>query len=254
MAPFEIRELFHLVFLRNLCSRLSGRPFAVKGGICLRFFHRSPRLSEDIDLDAGPKLRRDTLEKTVDTVLQGPALQSSLVAAGVLRLSFSKPKQTETTQRWKVALTLSADSTLPTKIEFSRRSLKSEISRSVPDHELLRLYRLPAFGAPHYGSLEMVIQKIHALAAPSRYALRDLFDLHHLLSFEKIDLAAAEKKIPRDVVMAAGDKVNRFSFDDFGSQVVPYLTPEMVSLYQNASAFENLKSETRSHLQILEER
>ena len=53
MSPnsFQIRELFHLAFLRLLALRLTRRDYAVKGGICLRFFHRSQRLSEDMDFD-----------------------------------------------------------------------------------------------------------------------------------------------------------------------------------------------------------
>ena len=65
---FRIRESFHLQLLRLLVPRLASRPYAVKGGICLRFFHRSPRLSEDMDLDI-TGMPVQTLQKNVETVL-----------------------------------------------------------------------------------------------------------------------------------------------------------------------------------------
>src|SRR6266852_551726 len=101
---FLLREFFHLTFLRLLGLRLAGRAYAVKGGICLRFFHGSPRLSEDIDLDAAAGIRSDTLAKGVDAILNGGALLGHLESRGISRLTVTKPKQTGTTQRWKIAL------------------------------------------------------------------------------------------------------------------------------------------------------
>jgi predicted nucleotidyltransferase component of viral defense system len=249
LSTFQICEVFHLYFLRSLCAKLQGRPFAVKGGICLRFFHRSPRLSEDIDLDIGSKIQVNTLGKTVDGILQGQALQSSLVSAGVQQLNFSKPKQTETTQRWKVSLSIGPDTVLSTKIEFSRRSLKN-ISRGIPDSELLHQYRLPPFAAPYYDADLMAAQKLEALAAPSRLAVRDLFDLHHLLTHQQVDLKKINRHVMPKTFRLASDKIRVFSFRDFAEQVTPFLTPELAELYQDSSSVETLKEETCRQLSL----
>ena len=84
MTPrsFELRESFHLAFLRHLATRLFGRSYAVKGGICLRFFHRSPRLSQDLDLDISPEVRLKTLQNAVDSVLGGQAERTQRWARG----------------------------------------------------------------------------------------------------------------------------------------------------------------------------
>ena len=44
-------ELFHLLFINQLGRKLNKRFYALKGGCNMRFFFKSPRYSEDIDLD-----------------------------------------------------------------------------------------------------------------------------------------------------------------------------------------------------------
>src|SRR3989338_4170190 len=90
IRSFELREFFHLALLRHLASRLSGRSYAVKGGLCLRFFHRSPRLSQDMDLDIVSNVQLKTLQNAVDSVLQGRALAASLLPQGIERIEASK--------------------------------------------------------------------------------------------------------------------------------------------------------------------
>ena len=59
MAEYGVREyveLFHLLFLDQLGRKLDKRFYALKGGANLRFFARSLRYSEDIDLDTVARL------------------------------------------------------------------------------------------------------------------------------------------------------------------------------------------------------
>jgi predicted nucleotidyltransferase component of viral defense system len=44
-------EIFHLLFLRAFGARVDKSLFALKGGCNLRFFFKSVRYSEDMDLD-----------------------------------------------------------------------------------------------------------------------------------------------------------------------------------------------------------
>lgn len=247
-TPLEIRELFHLHFLRQLSQRLQGRSWAVKGGICLRFFHRSPRFSQDMDLDVLPQVEAGTLQNAVDQILDGRSLPASLGPFGVARLRISRPKQTPTTQRWKVALVLSEETALPTKVEFSRRRKTLPYTSGLPDAELLRRYRLVPFAAQFYDAGQMAAQKITALASSSRYAVRDLFDLHHLFFTVLAEPEEVAQMVEPGSIEQAADKIRAFTHQDFKQQVLPYLTETLADLYRKPASFEKLQSEAEEAL------
>lgn len=114
-------EHFHLVFCRLLCAGPDRADFSIKGGCNLRFFFGSVRYSEDLDLDV-QRVPLRTLRGRVDKLLESPQLLNSLRAAGIQVVSMSAPKQTDTTQRWKLALQVAGvGHPVPTKVEFSRR-------------------------------------------------------------------------------------------------------------------------------------
>lgn len=242
-TSFELRELFHLLFLRALAQRLAGRAYALKGGICLRFFHRSPRLSEDIDFDVSARLGTNTLRDAVDSILEARSLRLALTPQGLTGLEITKPKQTETVQRWKIGL-LIGGSRLPTKIEFSRRQKTVDFEMGTPTPDLLESYRLSPFAAQYYGSSSMMLQKIQALSSASRSATRDLFDLHHLLLFSKSGSKKNYGGLNSETFRSASEKIEGFHYDDFAQEVLPYLTASLISLYSDSEAFEKLKSET----------
>ena len=50
-SALQIRELFHLEFLRCLSRKIRAEFYALKGGVNLRFFFKSFRYSEDMDID-----------------------------------------------------------------------------------------------------------------------------------------------------------------------------------------------------------
>jgi hypothetical protein len=242
-SPFELREFFHLVFLQHLAGRLSNYPWAVNGGICLRFFHRSQRLSQDMDLDVAPQMQGHLLQTSVDKILTGNALQSALASQGIVRLQPTKPKQTETVQRWKVALLLADGSTLPTKIEFSRRQEEITWTSGIPDRALLAHYALAPFAARFYGAAAMASQKIRALASSSRFATRDLFDLHHLVLAVAVKPEEVAGQTATADVAAALAKIDRFTHRDFQEQVLPYLSGTLIDALGSAEAFARIKSE-----------
>src|SRR6266576_2445862 len=96
-------ELFHLSFLRALTAGADRANYHVKGGCNLRFWFRSVRYSEDLDLDVEVTARA-TLKNKVERLLSTGPLPALLRVRGLAITSWSAPKQTETTQRWKVAL------------------------------------------------------------------------------------------------------------------------------------------------------
>src|SRR5438477_362137 len=106
--------------LRLLSAGPDTDRFAIKGGCNLRFFFESVRYSEGIDLDVS-RIPLHVLKEKVGRILEGPALALPLKSWGVTLRDVSAPKQTETTQHWKLGLAAEGRSLpLHTKIEFSR--------------------------------------------------------------------------------------------------------------------------------------
>lgn len=252
LSPFEAREFFHLAFLRLLAERLRGRPYALKGGMCLRLFHRSPRMSEDADYDVSPKVGAGTLRKAVDFILQGQALRAQLATQGIVHLESARSKQTETTQRWKVRLGMAGDGVLGAKIEFSRRGTPEEWTQGTPNPEVLSRYGMVPVAVQYYDSISMTVQKIKALAAARRNAVRDLFDLHHLFRTIGVGQDLVRGRVGGPEIARALEKGRAFTFKDFRSEVLPFLTVSLMDMYRTTAAFEALKTQVVDVLREIE--
>jgi hypothetical protein len=144
-------EMFHLVFLRALTANSKDKSLiALKGGCNLRFYFGSVRYSEDMDLDV-TVIAQGTLRNKVERLLRSPVVASPLKTMGLEVTDTSAPKQTPTTQRWKVGLS-ARHLALPlrTKIKFSRRHAAGDVVYEEVDRELLRPYGLTQVLATHY--------------------------------------------------------------------------------------------------------
>src|SRR5258706_3915265 len=143
-------EIFHLLFLRAFGARVDKALFALKGGCNLRFFLKSIRYSEDMDLDIHT-MSVGTLQNNVRRLLEGPPFAQALQAQGIEIAKTSLPKQTATTQRWKLTLRVTeSGAEVPTKIEFSRRGLDGEKAVESVDAGIIRTYRLYPVIVQHY--------------------------------------------------------------------------------------------------------
>ena len=103
-------ELFHLLFLDQLGRKVDKRVYALKGGCNLRFFMKSIRYSEDMDIDIQtnlPTVPKDRLRSTVAGILASKPFTQILQVHGITIGHWSEPKQTATTQRWKAGLSIS---------------------------------------------------------------------------------------------------------------------------------------------------
>jgi len=243
-------EIFHLLFLRVLTSGADKAHYVVKGGCNLRFWFKSVRYSEDLDLDV-TITARDTIKHKVDRILEGVALTAMLRAQGLVVRSASAPKQTETTQRWKLALAAEGStSTFPTKIEFSRRRSVSAHAFEPVDGAIARRYRVAAPLAHHYLAPAAVAQKIGALAHRTETQARDVFDLH--LLFTAIDPTAItlDSATSRDRPRAIERAID-VSFDDYQGQVAAFLEPEQAAIHASRAAWEQMQSDVVSALEVL---
>lgn len=232
-------ELFHLLFLQQLGGRLDKKLYALKGGCNLRFFFRSVRYSEDLDLDV-QTTAKETLRKNVNQILAFPGFVLILRSHRIGISFVSEPKQTETTQRWKIHLRLEdRGAELPTKIEFSRRGFRQGVAFEAVDPEITRLHRLRPILTTHYTSESAFNQKVEALIHRAETQARDLFDLKLLL-----DAGAKGAELPKTVrknLATACENALSISYDDFKGQVVAYLAPEYQEFYDTRAEWEALQ-------------
>ncbi len=252
--PLSVRqctELFHLVFLRALVAKGEDKGLiALKGGCNLRFFFGSVRYSEDMDLDV-VVIAKETLKNKVDRLLRSPAVTAPLKTHGLTIVEVSAPKQTETTQRWKVGLRRAGDE-LPirTKVEFSRRDDIEGAKFEAADREVLRPYGLTPMLAVHYTTGAAIRQKIHALAARTEPQARDVFDLALLLArpdAADLTLDTAAKKWLDDTI----DHAMGISFDEYVSHVVAYLEPSHAEVYAGSEAWDAMQEDVVARLEAL---
>ncbi len=231
-------ELFHLLFLAQLTRRVKPGLFVLKGGCNLRFFHGSIRYSEDMDLDLGA-IARGAFRDEVRELLASRPFAQILEARNVAIERVSEPKQTQTTQRWKIGLRVEgAGAPLPTKIECSRRGLEDGVVLGSVDPAMARGYRLPPFMVSHYDAAAALLQKIGALAGRRETQARDVFDLHQLLARG----ATLRGRPDRHEDVAARARANAMSVDfgTFRSQVLSYLEPEARAPYDSRSAWDTI--------------
>ena len=241
LISLQIREFFHLVFLRAFSKHFAGRMYALKGGICLRFFYNSVRFSEDMDFDISQRIPIDTLSRNINNLLKSPGITSSLISSGVTKIHSKEVKKTNTTQRWKVKLIMSDNTELSTKVEFSKRQKEFPWISGVPNRELLQVYQLAPFISQYYSAEELTKQKLYALASSSRTAVRDLFDLHHL--FFSCNVKEIKKEIENHILTNASDRISSFKISDFQAEIIPFLPLDLAKYYSDNKNIEQMKND-----------
>jgi predicted nucleotidyltransferase component of viral defense system len=242
-------EIFHLLFLRAFGARVDKALFALKGGCNLRFFLKSIRYSQDMDLDIHT-MSVGTLRNNVSRLLEAPSFAQAIRAQGIEIAKASSPKQTETTQRWKLTLRASeSGAEVPTKIEFSRRGLDDRKAVEPVDAEIIRTYRLYPVILQHYTAQTAFTQKVSALALREQVQSRDLFDLKLLL-----DAGGAKLPLPASTtanLTAAIDNALAVDYDAFAGQVLAFLEPDYQEHYRNRKIWADLQQQVVDGLQAL---
>lgn len=237
MTDRQAVEFFHLAFLHAFGARVDRSLFVLKGGCNLRFYWKSIRYSEDMDFDVRA-MSVGTLRNNVERVLEGQPLAQTLQAAGLRIASRTAPKQTDTTQRWKLSLGLPG-ATVPTKIEFSRRRFDPGAELATVDAAVIRRHGLYPVLAQRYGLTAAFAQKVAALAGRTETQARDVFDLKLLLD----QGAAPPARGIRDAVPRAIENAMGVGYDQFAGQVLAYLEPEYQDHFRARAAWEALQDE-----------
>ena len=238
----QLREVFHLEFLRLLSRKVNPNYYALKGGVNLRFFFNSFRYSEDMDLDIHT-IEVGALRDIVMKMLQSVSFQDSLKTFGVERIippDIIKAKQTQTTQRFKIHLITPANEDLFTKIEFSRRGFKGKVVVQSVLTPISCLYKTPPLVIPHYDLQSATIHKIEALSTRAVIQARDIFDLYILTSQYK-PLKKEEIKIDGVQFKKAYENVFEVGFEQFRDTVISYLSVEDQTVYNLPSLWDEIK-------------
>jgi len=250
--PLQLREVFHLEFLRWLGRKIKVKHYAIKGGVNLRFFFNSFRYSEDIDLDIRD-IEVRIVKNIVMKILQASSFQDTLKPFGIERIispDIMRAKQTETTQRFKTHLITSAGEDLFTKIEFSRRGFKGKVVVQPISNPILRIYKLPPLLVPHYDIRSAIMQKVGALATRSVIQARDIFDLY-VLSSQHSPLQGEGININDAQLTQAYKNVFEVGFEQFRDTVISYLSPEDQALYNSSSLWDEIKLKVTNFIEEL---
>jgi len=228
LSGAQVAELVHIAFLDVLSKRVDQSRYVLKGGANLRYFFGSARYSEDMDLDVAgiPGWR---LAEKVGAIFPSMPMQSLLRTAGLTVAESSNPKQTETTQRWKLGIEAPGHSELVrTRIEFSYRDGDQCLRLEPVDSRIVAPYALRPPSVQHYLEGAALEQKVRALAGRSETQARDVFDLDLLLRRQHLDRGG----LAADLLTRAADRALELPFAAFRDQVLPFLELEVVELYE----------------------
>jgi len=242
----QIREAFHFCFLQRLLSISDPGIYVLKGGVNLRFFFKSPRYSEDMDLDvlAGSVA---TLKKNGYKILEDAAFRRNLRVFDVDAIEINDPhkaKHTATTQRFRCALILASRQRLPTKVEFSRRNDDpgDAAESEYLDADVARPYRKLAYRCRHYSGSAAVVQKIEALAGRTVTQARDVFDLGILIQGGHLAVAVEQDALAQAPLSDAIECLTALSWDDYDGHVVEFLDADSRDEFGTRPAWESLQS------------
>jgi predicted nucleotidyltransferase component of viral defense system len=232
-------ELFHLLFTKHLGEKIDRSFFALKGGCNLRFYLKSVRYSEDIDFDV-QTIARATLKNQVTKLLEAAGFQQVLRARQLEISDISLPKQTETTQRWKLKILGPASRIpVPTKIEFSRRGMDVARKYEAVDADVISAYSLYPVLCTHYTRDAAVAQKVAALIHRTETQARDVFDLDLLLRGPgKPERLPGGLRVDLD---RAIENCVSISYADYKAQVVSYLAIEYQDAFGSEDAWNRMQ-------------
>lgn len=244
----ELREIFHLEFLRWFNRKVKPKSYVLKGGANLRFFFNSFRYSEDMDIDVvGVSVH--VLKEIVMNIFESVSFQDTLKPFGIERIlvpDISKAKQTQTTQRFKIHLLIVSGEDLFTKIEFFRRGFKGEAVVDGVLEKILRFYKIPPLFCSHYTIISAIEQKILALASRAAVQARDVFDLYILETQSNVTIK--RKQLP---ILKAKENIFEISFEQFRDTVISYLPSEESSVYENVDLWDEIKLKVLGYMDSL---
>lgn len=239
----QVREIFHLEFLREFVKAIPTSAFVLKGGSNIRFFFGSVRYSEDMDIDVRETPVHKLQAKCLD-IINSRTLLNRLKTFGVEDIippDMQYAKQTETVQRFKVHLITLAGDDLFTKIEFSRRGFDFAYKSEAILSSLLAGYHLPPLIIPHYQVEAVLKQKINALVSRKKVEARDVFDLYILSPrVENLQMKQTPTLLS-EVKRLARERIYSIDYHQYRDQVVEYLSYKDRKYYDTREMWDEIR-------------
>lgn len=178
-----VRDMLQSRFLSALFAGTLKREFALKGGLAMRAAFGSRRYTKDVDLQTAPEIPMARVRSMIESAI-GEATGLGLLANVVV----TAPKQTETVQRWKINGEMAeGGSKVNMTVEISRRGMpdKADVSRIAVapngDGEDKTVF------FESFSPTLLAASKTEALLSTNRVAVRDLFDIYHLVVTMRVD-------------------------------------------------------------------
>lgn len=246
----QLREIFHLEFLRRLGRTIKPGKYALKGGANLRFFFGSLRYSEDMDFDV-KEIEVLFLSDIVMKIIAASSFRDCLMPFGIESIrapDIAKSKQTFITQRFKIHLQTEAGEDLFTKVEFSRRGFTGRAIVQPLSSGVLRNYGFAPLLASHYDADSAAIQKVKALAGRRVLQARDVFDLF-MLSSRKIDVKLEKNTVKKVDLERAYENVFQVNYEQFRDTVVSYLSSEDQESFGSEEVFDAIRIKTAEFIE-----
>jgi hypothetical protein len=252
LNQLQLREIFHIEFLRYLAAEMPIGLWALKGGVNLRLFFKSIRYSEDMDIDVA-ELPVESVKKRVMRILTSPSFRENLKTYGISAIKppdMAAAKQTGTTQRFKVHIITAAGEDYFTKVEFSRRGFKGgAVAEAIPA-AALRPYVMAPLVVPHYPAGIAAAQKITAVLSRSVLQARDIFDLYFLSA----QFRPGTLRLPlpdKAGLVKARENILVPEFEMFRDVVAAYLAPEDRKVYSAPEMWDEIKLKAAAFIEEL---
>lgn len=222
-SEHRLKEIVQSRLLARLFQQSIKGEFALKGGMSMRTLANSRRFTKDIDMMAPPRLPQATVRARVRDAIRD--LQGS---GFIENVTFTEPKQTDTTQRWKIAGRVGGTE-IHLTIEVSRRA------ELPPGHVTTTIWHAPPeakVGAVFIDTLDMpalAVTKIACLASEKREAPRDVWDLFTLIQLGIDPASDLLRQLGHEDLARLADslwgKLEKMDWDILRVSLLPFLEP-----------------------------
>lgn len=221
-------ELMQTRILSALFRNVVNKEMVVKGGFAMRLAANSFRNTKDIDLQANNGISSDRVRSLVRSAIK--EIEKSHLLDG---FSVSEPKQTDTTQRWKINGRIAGGETpVHLTIEVSRRGdLDPNFVQGI-HFEPGPLYGAPPVIVETLTPTAIAAGKFEALSSLTRESPRDVYDLF-ILSRMKVAPPTslfANKYTPEvleEKLRVITDKLDKMDFAMAKDHLLPAMPPEI---------------------------
>lgn len=215
------RDFVQSRLLAAIFSHSLRNEVALKGGFAMRVLAGSVRYTKDLDLESCGSVPLKVIQSCIRKAV-GDIKSTGFISD----LTVSEPKQTETTQRWKIGGRV-GDQDVRLTVEVSRRNQEHQAQVQQVEHDagyglgtaLISCISLPSIAA----------SKVDCLMNPNREAPRDIYDLYLLI---KMDIRPSPEAIANygvDRLAAMRDalwaKLDKMDFEAAKQSLLGFLPP-----------------------------